>query len=286
MTAPRGVARLLAGLLLTLSGLVGVTGALPAAPAAAAYCTTAGGANVQVDFGDLGGGAQTRCGTSGTAEDAFRGAGFTLEYDRSSGLLCRVQSKPADRDCTDTDAYWALFVADGGAWVYASMGVNTQPVDPGDSVALVWQSSSSSTRQPSVAPGKPVAAKPTPKPTKKPTRKATAKPATKPSAKATVKPSATPTPSVSATATAAASPTESPSATPTKSASPTTGAATSTPTEPVASEPVASEEPADLDATPVADTDDGGLPGWVAPVVVVALVGAAGGIAVARRRKA
>lgn len=286
--ARRAVARLLAGALVTLTGLVGFV-VVPTAPAAAAYCTTAGGVNVLVDFGELDGETESRCGTSGTAHDAIDAANFGLKYDDGNGMLCQVDGKPAaGQPCTDPNAYWALFVSnEGGPWAYATSGVKSQPVDAGDSVALVWQSTNS-TRKPSAAPGQPIAeATPTTAPAK-PSPTATRKPAVKPSAKAsargtaTATPTASVTPAVPTTGSPTGTPTGSPSATAAATGSPTAGVPAAT-----ATESETSEEPADLDAAPVSATDDdGGLPGWVPPVLVVALLGAVGGITLVRRRGA
>ncbi|HEY0888856.1 MAG TPA: hypothetical protein VGE38_04520, partial [Nocardioides sp.] len=192
MTPGRGaVARFLVAVLATLTGLVGLVGltvALPAAPAAAAYCASAGGVNLLIDFGALGGSDDTRCGTSGTAHQAFDSAHVPLAYDPDTDMLCRVAEKPAAGEpCTDVNAYWALFVSnEGGPWAYASKGVKSQLVDAGDSVALVWQSTNS-TRKPSAAPGQPVAeAKPTAAPAPaKPSPTAPRKPSAKASARTT-----------------------------------------------------------------------------------------------------
>jgi hypothetical protein len=44
-------------------------------------------------------------------------------------------------------------------------------------------------------------------------------------------------------------------------------------------------DPSDTTGSGDDGADDGGLPVWVAPVVVVVLLGAAGAVAVARRRQ-
>ena len=64
-------------------------------------------------------------------------------------------------------------------------------------------------------------------------------------------------------------------------ATPTTSSA---PAEPTA-EPTA--ESTDLPPSDAVDgpSDDGGLPGWVPPVLVVVLLGVAGAVAVVRRRR-
>lgn len=283
------VARVVAAVLLTGSAALGAALAWPAAPATAAYCTLAGGVSVLVDFGELGGGTDQRCGSGDVASAAFSSAGYVLGQ-RQAGELCRVDGKPAQGECWGTDSYWGFFVSDdGGAWIYASEGVYSHPVDPGDSVALVWQSSTSR-RQPPARPATPVAAAPTATaaPTRRPSRKPSAKATVQPSAKASARTTATPTPTASVTP--AVPTTGSPTGTPTGSPS-ATAAATGSPTAGVpaatATESETSEEPADLDAAPVAATDDdGGLPGWVPPVLVVALLGAVGGITLVRRRGA
>lgn len=290
------IARLTAAALL-LGGAAAV--GLAPVPAQAAYCTTADGVSVQVDFGALGGGSATGCGRGDTAADVFGSAGFTLTPDdQQRSFVCQVEGKPAAGEpCIETNAYWAFFVSnDGGGWVYASLGVYSQPVDPGDSVALVWQSTNSR-RTPGAGPGQPVAAssaatpkpsaqtstRPTRRPSPQPTAKAsTAKPAAEPTAEPTATPTTTTPSATTASATGTPSTTASTTVTPTAAgeATPTTAsptAATATETEPPRAE--------EGDVTPVAATDSvGGLPGWVPPAVIVVLLAAAGGIALVRRR--
>ena len=264
---------------------------LPAAPASAAGCASADGVTVVVDFHELGGGVQTACVADGggqTASQLFPAAGFPLDYvQRQPGFVCRVSGKPADNACVNTppaDAYWALYWSDGksGRWTYATSGAGGQHVPDGGYVAFSWQGSDDSA---------PPGASPTPHPTASPTP--TQGPAQGPAHASSSAPppsgQASPPgpPGASATATAEGSPTGAtaepgqrkrkpadPSAP--ASGSPTADASATTTGSPALT--AASSDPA--------DPDDGGLPGWVAPAVIVLLFGAAGGATLVRRRKA
>ncbi len=272
---------------------------VPLGPAAqAAYCSSAG-VGVVVDFGALGGGVDTGCGSGSDAAAAFDSAGVTLTNDPNNpGFVCRVQSMPAPGSpCMATDAYWGLFISkQGGAWAYASQGVYTQPVRAGDSVAFVWQSSNTR-KQPGTAPQPVRVTQPTPTPSAK-TASAPAKSgsrstkAAKPATKAAPAPSASANAVSSATSTTASA---SSAATSSASASASTSASASAP----AASPGASASaqaatsnggptPGTGDITPVTSTEaahSGGLPGWVPPAVIAVLAVVAGGIALARRRK-
>lgn len=302
---------MVAAVLTTMAATV----ALPAAPAQAAPCSGAG-VSVLIDFGDLGGGESTGCGSGSKASEAFASAGYALtQHPQQRGFVCKVEGKPAHGDCLATNAYWAFFVSDdGGPWVYASLGVYEQPVDAGDSVALVWQSSSSR-RQPASGPWQQQAAAPTSAPppattqpvttstsaaasTKQPSK--TAKPTRKPTKQGTSQGTvAKPTPTVSALSTPASSGAATPTAASTEGGSETPSSAAPTPTTTAAmtAGPTAAPTAPSSSATvsealapeqPTADDSGntgGGLPGWVAPVVVVVLLLGAGGVAVARRQR-
>lgn len=298
----------LGGLLAAVLVTAATALAVPAAPAQAASCA---GVGVVVDFGALGGGTSTGCGSGATADRAFSSAGYALrQHPRQPGFVCQVQGKPADGDCLATDAYWGFFVSDEGkGWVYSSQGVYQTAVDAGDSVALVWQSSASR-RTPAAAPltpattgggtggtstgGSTPSARPEPRP--KATRHVD-RPAD-PAASASPRGSAAASAGASAGTTAAApqgsattagaSPraqrphgTRRPdvSASPSPSAGATASAETTEPTGSASTDvTTAATEPA------AADTD-GGLPGWVPPVLVAVLVAAAGATAWARRAR-
>lgn len=279
----RSVARVAAAVLVTAAAYA----AVPTAPASAAACSSAHGVTVVVDFHELGGGVQTGCVADGggqTASQLFPAAGFPLDYvQRQPGFVCRVSGKPADDPCVNTppaDAYWALFWSDGrsGSWTYATSGAGGQRVPDGGYVGFSWNGSSART-----APGYSPAPHPSPSPSPTPTPTHTTAPTHAPSAHASssappASASATPTQSASATPTSPArarhaphsrkpEASESPSRTPTASATPSASP---------------SAVPASSDPT---DPGGGGLPGWVAPAVIVALFGAAGGVAVVRRRR-
>ncbi|MDH2414101.1 hypothetical protein [Nocardioides sp. CER19] len=268
--------------------------ALPSAPAQAAYCSGGAGVSVVVDFGALGGGSATGCGGGASvASTAFKNAGFALTpHPRQQGFVCKVNSKPADGNCMGTNAYWGFFVSDDGkGWVYASQGVFQQAVDSGDSVALVWQSSSGQ-RRPGTSPAPSTGGSAPVAPSGKTTNRPKPKPTTRP---------ATPTPTVAATrrvaspqATLSTAPTPSESAKPKPKPKPTptatpTPAATATDdstgaTLSVESSPTGSGS-TQASTEPVASDEGGGLPGWLAPALVGVLALAAGGVAWARRTR-
>jgi hypothetical protein len=301
------------GRLVAATTLVAAAGTVAVeAPAAAATCSSASGVSVVVDFHELGGGAPTDCVAGGggkTAASLFKTAGFPLTYVQGQAFVCRVSGKPtqADEPCNRTppaDAYWGLWWSDGksGSWTYSSLGVASLKIPDGGYVAFSWNGSSTRSA-PGVSPTPHARPTPTPTPTHSsapsggasgPTHSSA--PATAPPAPATSAPS-----SAAAPRTAATAPTAQPSASGKPEAhrkpggpastkakpSPTASAAPESPT--TAASTAASAEASD-DAVAVssdpADPGDGGLPAWVAPAVIVVLFGAAGTVAVVRRRGA
>lgn len=283
--------------------LVGV-GTVPA-PASAAYCSGSG-VHVVVDFGSLGGGVRTGChatSTSAYGDDAFRGAGFTLSWSSGyPGVVCRVEGVPESEPCADmppADAYWGLFEAHGSGWQYSQKGVTGVRLDPGDSVAFVWQDGGS-TDAPSTAPGpasQPTSSpspQPTTSPTKAPSKSSTGgsgtRSSSKPSATAAPQPGAE-SPSDSAQSSASTTTGSDPSAAP---GSPGPGARerrTGTPSEaPLAVESPSDSAPSDqAEGWPVgaAQEPEGRLPAAVT-WGVFGLLGAAlaTSAVLARRRRA
>lgn len=297
-------ARVVTAVLVTAAAAV----ALPAAPAGAAYCSSAGGVSALVDFGELGGGTATGCGSGSHADDAFKSAGFTLSSNADQPeFVCKVQGKPADGRCLETDAYWAFFVSDDGkGWVYASKGVYSQPVDAGDSVALVWQSTQGQ-RTPPVGPAAPPS--PTPSSAPAPTKSASPAPAGsgatgQPKPRGSAQPGGTigsGTPGGGAASTTPEVSSTGPAGTPKRGRGKAKSSATAS-AEPSASASAsasASGSPSALDGTPSDEasatetatiddptaTGEGGLPGWVPPALVGLLAALAGAVAWARRAR-
>ena len=277
---------------------------LPAAPATAVGCSSAHGVTVVVDFGEQGGGVQAACVADGGGDSAaqlFTAAGFALTYvQRQPGFVCRVSGKPADDPCVNTpraDAYWGLFWSDGtsGSWSYATTSAANQHVPDGGYAGFSWQGSD--TRR---APGYQPAAHPSPSPSHAPTHSPTHAPTNAPTHAPTGPGSSAPTgaPSTTGSPTASAS-SASPSATGSGGSGPgnrgaggkrdhpgkakasstpsSSGSATATPSSAAAPVTPTSAEPA--------DPAGGGLPDWVAPAAVALLFGAAGVVAVVRRRR-
>jgi hypothetical protein len=297
------VRRLLAALLAVTAGLaVSLTAGVPLAAATGGYCTGAG-VNVVVDFTGQGGGIQRGCaahGAGGNAWDAFEAAGFPLTgVQRYPGAVCRVSGRPADAPCQTmppADAYWGFFTSHGSGWNYASVGPSSYRVANGDTVGFAWQTGGH--RAPGAAPA-PVRAS-APAPSRTPATAPTPAPSRQPAGGSNARTGSHPR---SGTVNGAASPSSVPSAT----AATTTPAAaaggraqrhragsaaasarptgTTTPTPSADATPQADAVPsAPVSATPAARSE-GGVPWWV-PVLVLVLLGGAGGAFVWRRRTA
>ena len=266
-----------------LLGTAAVVGPLSAAKAEAAACPGTAGVTVVVEFHELGRGSAQTCVADGgghTTDRLLKDAGYALDYvQRFPGFVCRIDGTPADDPCVNTppaDAYWGLWWSDGttGKWTYSSLGAASLAVPAGGYVAMVWDGSAGT-----VAPAASAAVHPTPTPT--PTSAPTSTPT--PTKRPTVPPPPTLTPTSqapTASPTPTRKPTHEPTRKPTPSAAPTASPST-TPTD----EPTAG--PTDLPPSDAVDgpSDDGGLPGWVPPVLVVVLLGVAGAVAVVRRRR-
>jgi hypothetical protein len=284
--------------LVAAAALAAAAGAVvPSAPASAATCSSADGVSVVVDFHELGGGVRTACVPDGGGQRAsslFPAAGFPLTYvQRQPGFVCTVSGAPADDPCVNTppaDAYWGLWWSDGksGSWSYASTSAAGLTVPDGGYVAFSWNGSS--TRAAPGATPAPHRTQPTPTtspthaaPTPTPTHTSGAgQPSTSPSASDGTDPTASVT--VDPTGSGSAEPGGKPSGKPggkkkTRSASPTPA------DSPSASEPTQGPDDTVPASADPADPADGGLPAWVAPVVIAALFAGAGGAAVVRRRR-
>jgi hypothetical protein len=290
------LARLRPAVAVLVTATAGWLGVLSTAGAAsAAPCPGREGVTVVVEYGALGGGTGQFCVPEGggrTADRLLKDTGHELTYvQRFPGFVCRIEGLPADDPCVNTpppDAYWGLWWSDGrsGEWSYSSLGAGSLSIPAGGYVAMVWDGSSGDVRPQSGAP-----AHPTPTATPTPTRKPS------PSQAPTQPPTPVPTPTVEPTATAAGpvtEPTPRPSRTkkPQSSATPSPSEKTTAPDPTTATsaeeqndQQTGAAGPIDDPVDPAAAADDGGLPAWVAPVVVAVLLGTAGGIAVARRRQ-
>ena len=130
MRALRAVAVVLLGVVVSASVLVGLTD-----PASASSCSgpiSEGEIRVVlvVDSSDLGGSSSATClvvpaGTNGLQLLARRGTELGTGSPRygSSGLLCAIDSLPADKcgeQNSDGFSYWAYFFDNGGKWAYGS----------------------------------------------------------------------------------------------------------------------------------------------------------------------
>lgn len=281
MVRPRTLIRLVAAAVLAAAAYAGV----PLAPAAAATCPTADGVTVVVDFHQLGGGVQTSCVAGGGGDSAaslFPAAGYALTYvQRTPGFVCRVSGIPADDPCVNTppaDAYWGLWWSDGksGTWNYATAGAASLHVPEGGYVAFSWNGTSTrSAPGATPTPHRPV----TPTQPPSPSHSSTAGPAPEqPAPSTTATPTSAP-PDTTGSASTSAEPTKKPARHGDRSAS-------AQPSPSASTVPAPASESADAvpaSAEPAEPAD--GLPTWVAPAVIVVLFGAAGAVAVVRRRR-
>lgn len=298
-TIATGWARTLAlGALVVPSALVALT--TLAAPAQAAACSGDTGVIVVVDSAELGGGVVAGCAANGSGRagtEVFRQAGVDLTFvTGQSGMVCQVGGRPAERSCADAppvDAYWSLWTApaSGGPWTYASRGVGSLRAPENGYVAFAWHQGSGRAQPPAVT----AAARTTPTPSAAPT---SARPTPRPTPPRKVRPTATSnasspagapasvSPSTEATTSAPPSASASATVTPSASASATPSASSSASATPSAGLPAANEITAGPDdVTPAAAEATDGLPVWIPVVVVVALVGVAGGLAARRRTR-
>jgi hypothetical protein len=279
-----------ATLVVAAAGLLGAVTAAP--PAVAAPCPGTAGVTVVIEYGALGGGVDQLCAPEGggrTAGQLLQDTGHALTWvQRFPGFVCRIEGLPADDPCVNTppaDAYWGLWWSDGksGEWSYSSLGAGSLTIPAGGYVAMVWDDSSGDVRPRTGAPAHP---NPTPTPTKKPSpsQAPTTIPAPTTPATPTATVSGTTTPEPTARPSRTKKP--SPSKTSTKTPSPSEETTAPDPSEePSSDDRTDAAGPIDQPVTPAASSDGGGLPVWVAPVVVVVLLGTAAGVALARRRQ-
>jgi len=279
----RHVGRLVAVALVAAAAGLGLS-----APAQAATCGTASGVSVVVDFHQLGS-IQASCDAGGAGKYAaaqFTDVGHTLTYVQGQAFVCQVDGAP-DTQCARTPpatAYWSLWWSDGksGTWTYASVGVTSLKVPDGGYVALSWQQGSTQA-PPRVAPKSHVPSSPTSHPTSQPTSHPTTGPSSDPTAAPQQGSTVGPTSGPTSTA---------PPGSPTASHSPAsrfpvrshhTEALKATP-QGTHTQPPTSTSAATRPAS--ATTDSGsGVPGWVAPTLVVLLFAGAAAVAVVRRRR-
>lgn len=308
----RRAARLVAAVVLAAATATIVP---PASPAAAAACSSADGVTLVVDFHELGGGVSQVCDPDGgdrSAAELFPANGFPLTYvQRQPGFVCRVSGKPTSEQesCVNTppaDAYWGLWWTDGesGTWSYSSEGASSLSVPDGGSMAFSWNGSSTKSPPGVAAPTHEDEPSPSPQPSSPPGGGGGGPGpggGSDPSSPGSTAPG-------SATSSASTSPdgsgTTAPGDGPTSDGSgpgdkdgkggqgegpqgdgkggkggqddraeesPDPSASASTTTDAV--------------ADPPSDAGDDGLPAWVAPAGIAALFGAAGVVALLRRRQ-
>lgn len=147
--------------LVVLLGLAGCSAA-PSENAADVSESTSGcaGVNVIVEFGMLDEPTSETCLETTetlTALDAFAEAGFEIAPSEAYGdaIVCRVNGRPAaDEELKTAEngpyletcaefgpvwASWAIWMNTGNGWELGQEAINTQKVQPGEQVALVWE---------------------------------------------------------------------------------------------------------------------------------------------------
>lgn len=173
------LARLVAAVVVATAAMVGAGGAASAAPC------PAGSVTAVVEYNELGGGTQVRCGSGKYAGDAFGSAGFNLaEQPGQPGSVCQVNRRPGDGQCWGTDRFWSLWWSDGkSGWKFSQVGAYSLKIPAGGVVALSWHQGSGTAQAPGY---RPLSAQPKPRPKPQPTPSATSSPTpqAKPSASA------------------------------------------------------------------------------------------------------
>jgi len=257
------------------------------------------------------------------ASALFPSAGQPLTYaQRQPGFVCRVSGVPAEDPCINTspaNAYWGLWWTDGtgGGWVYSSLGASSLTIPDGGYVAFSWDESGGDAT-PSYTPA--AHASPTPTPSAEPSQPAPGgasggsgssgsgnngsggssnggsgtNQGSGGSTGPTDQPTSSTGPSESSSApsaSASASPTGKPGrpgkggqgGKPSASGDPSASSAPSAaPGDEASGDATMSEEPVSPTA---ADTSADGLPGWVAPALIVVLFAVAGSVFLLRRRQ-
>ncbi|GGP82142.1 hypothetical protein [Saccharothrix coeruleofusca] len=125
-------------LLAVLATGVVVAGLISATAVGTAQAAECAGVTVVVDRGPLGGGVRTGCApgdpASGLAALAAAGFGYTFA-SRQPGYVCRIDGQPAADPCvtpSPTTAYWSYWHGQPGAgWTYSSGGAGGHDPAPG-----------------------------------------------------------------------------------------------------------------------------------------------------------
>jgi hypothetical protein len=170
--------------------VVAILAGLPARPAVAApisHCTTTAGVVVVVDFRHFGGAVERGCGpTPTTGYDAMHHAGFTTAGDDQDGpaFVCRIDDfpNPAQQSCArtpPTSASWSYWHANPGQnhWSFSQLGAMSSHPQAGSVDAWVYGSTvgGGQNGQPSFSPASVRAKGPAPT-TPEPTPSTTARP--------------------------------------------------------------------------------------------------------------
>ncbi|MCZ4498031.1 MAG: hypothetical protein JWQ74_584 [Marmoricola sp.] len=274
------------------------------AVAASGACTSSSDVTVLVQFPDH---TEVGCATGdpATGNAALTQAGFAPVYARGNGAgaICRIADFPVNNNCGSMppgNAYWAYFQGKpGGGWTYSTEGAGTHRPDPGTVEGWRFGGGAAPTSPPPPVP-KPVPStgpslNPNPKPTAKPAGSSTPRPATGStggsggSSGGSGTAASTGTPTSSTTAASAPGDDASTGATPTPAATgaaaPTNGAGTGATAGSTDASGQALTRSADQsDAR--GDNQGSRSVSWIWGLLLLAALGAAGGVTALVRRRA
>lgn len=150
---------------LTALALTGCSAPTPLVTAQAGAADGCAGVELLVDFANLGPSPIDTCvdiDAATSASDVLAAAGLTTEGtgDYGDAIVCRVAGDPEvsdaittttgsySEDCADmpsADAYWSIWVRQGGAWDYAQVGFNELTLAPGEGLALSFNLNNTAT---------------------------------------------------------------------------------------------------------------------------------------------
>ncbi|MEY2425215.1 MAG: hypothetical protein QOI61_787 [Actinomycetota bacterium] len=213
---------------------------------------------VAVDFNELGGGVNVRCAPQPIKSGFEALQRADIRYEQSGGFVCRIAGEPESAPCTDqppSGPYWAYWYAPrGGQWKYSNYGAGARKPPAGSIDGWSFSDGNGPAEPPRYPVPAPIVETTSPPPVATTT-------ADRPAPGATVATRAT---------------------APTTAVTSTSAVALSVPTVSVTTTRSTVVALGDVDLS--SDGGDGGTSrGFVASVVVLALLGAAG-LAVARRR--
>jgi hypothetical protein len=270
--------------------VVALLASLPARPAVAtavaapiSQCTTTKGVVVVVDFRHFGGAVERGCGPTPTnGYDAMHHAGFATAGDDQDGpaFVCRIDDlpTPAQQSCArtpPTSASWSYWHADPGqnSWSFSELGAMSSHPQAGSVDAWVYGSTVGGGQhgQPSFSPASVRAKGPAPNP--KPTPSTTSRPKQHHV-----------TPSAPASAAVTPSPSRAPTRSPHRTRHKHQAKTLAVPSPSVTSTGARVVVGLSPDGLPPASS--GSPTGLIVGIILIVVLGAAGGLVAWRRRRA